>query len=208
MPFFTFRIDIYRIMVMKKKYVSLMLLVPLLTGCNNSIKLEYSPYSPFVAESYMGSETTPVSTLFGDVNSLSDLLTYSKGDKPRENIIPTGDRKILVVPILFTDSEAKDLEAKTIFLQNAFFGKKEKTNYESVASYYNKSSLDMSAFLLEKVLVATMPSAPFGIDGYLRISYCAGKENIMEGIKRIKWALDKNATGELKIGNKIIKKEW
>jgi len=75
-------------------------------------------------------------------------------------------------------------------------------------SYYNKSSLEMSAFLLEKVLVATMPSAPFGIDGYLRISYCAGKENIMEGIKRIKWALDKNATGELKIGNKIIKKEW
>ena len=75
-------------------------------------------------------------------------------------------------------------------------------------SYYNKSSLDMSAFLLDKVLVATMPSAPFGVDGYLRISYCAGKENIVEGIKRIKWALDKNATGELKIGNKIIKKEW
>ena len=75
-------------------------------------------------------------------------------------------------------------------------------------SYYNKSSLEMSAFLLEKVLVATMPSAPFGVDGYLRISYCAGKENIVEGIRRIKWALDKNATGELKIGNKIIKKEW
>lgn len=75
-------------------------------------------------------------------------------------------------------------------------------------SYYNKSSLEMSAFLLEKVLVATMPSAPFGIDGYLRISYCAGKENIVEGIKRIKWALDKNATEDLKVGNKIIKKEW
>lgn len=141
MPFFTFRIYIYTIMVMKKKYVSLAILPVILTGCNQSIKLEFSPYHAFIAEtSLMKEETSPISTIFGDINSLRDLLAYSKSDKPRENINPRGDRKILVVPISFNDSEKKDLDKKTIFLQNAFFGEKNKTNYESVASYYNKSS--------------------------------------------------------------------
>ncbi|MDR0953652.1 MAG: pyridoxal phosphate-dependent aminotransferase [Elusimicrobiota bacterium] len=75
-------------------------------------------------------------------------------------------------------------------------------------SYYNKDSNALAAFLLEKVMVATVPGASFGLDGYLRISYCASKENIFEGMRRIQWALDKKATGELKIGETIIKKDW
>lgn len=75
-------------------------------------------------------------------------------------------------------------------------------------SKYDKSSLKLSEFLLEKVLVATVPGVSFGMDGYLRISYCASEANIREGIRRISWALDKSATGVLDICGKIVKKDW
>lgn len=75
-------------------------------------------------------------------------------------------------------------------------------------SRYNGDSLALSAFLLDKVLVAVVPGVSFGLDGYLRISYCASKENIIEGVNRIRWALDKGSSAELKIGDKLIKKDW
>lgn len=75
-------------------------------------------------------------------------------------------------------------------------------------SSYNKDSLALSGFLLEKVFVAVVPGVSFGMDGYLRVSYCACKENIIEGVSRIRWALDKASPAELKIGNIIIKKDW
>ena len=75
-------------------------------------------------------------------------------------------------------------------------------------SRYNKNSLALSGFLLDKVLVATVPGISFGLEGYLRISYCAAKENIIEGLRRIRWALDKAAPAEIKIGDKIVRKDW
>lgn len=75
-------------------------------------------------------------------------------------------------------------------------------------SRYNKDSMAMSAFLLDKVMVATVPGISFGLEGYLRISYCASKENIIEGLRRIRWALDKAAPAEIKIGDKNITKDW
>ncbi len=75
-------------------------------------------------------------------------------------------------------------------------------------SRYNKDSMAMSAFLLDKVMVATVPGISFGLEGYLRISYCAAKENIVEGLRRIRWALDKAAPAEIKIGDKNITKDW
>ncbi|MDR1123345.1 MAG: pyridoxal phosphate-dependent aminotransferase [Elusimicrobiota bacterium] len=75
-------------------------------------------------------------------------------------------------------------------------------------SKYNKDSMALSEFLLEKVMVATVPGACFGLDGYLRISYCAGKENILEGMRRIIWALDKDAREPLKIGGITVQKDW
>ena len=60
MPFFTFNYVIYRIYNMNKKYLSLLLLPVLLTGCSGGIKLEFKPYSSFVPEQdLMKEETTP-----------------------------------------------------------------------------------------------------------------------------------------------------
>ncbi len=56
----------------------------------------------------------------------------------------TGDQRILVIPVEFSDYPARDLkggvEGSLTYIHNAFFGDKSKTFYESVASYYNKSS--------------------------------------------------------------------
>ncbi len=56
-------------------------------------------------------------------------------------------------------------------------------------SYYNKDSNALAAYLLEKVLVAVVPGAAFGAEGYLRISFCADKTAIIEGVRRIAEAL-------------------
>lgn len=75
-------------------------------------------------------------------------------------------------------------------------------------SAYEKDSQKLSQFLIDKVMVLTVPGKEFGLDGHLRISYCGSIKDITEGIERIKWALDPNATNELYIGNHKIVKEW
>ena len=71
-------------------------------------------------------------------------------------------------------------------------------------SHYNADSGALAAYLLEKALVAVVPGRAFGAEGYLRISFCADKNSIIEGVRRIRWALDETAPNELKIGDKIV----
>jgi len=75
-------------------------------------------------------------------------------------------------------------------------------------SFYDKSSSNLSAFLLEKVKVLTMPGVEFGMEGFLRLSYCGSEQDIIEGIERIKWALDKNSPKETTIGKLKLSKDW
>jgi len=62
-------------------------------------------------------------------------------------------------------------------------------------SHYNANSAELAQFLLEKALVAVVPGSAFGMDGYLRISFCADKESIVQGVQRIKQALE-NLSGK------------
>lgn len=57
-------------------------------------------------------------------------------------------------------------------------------------SHYNPSSEELSKFLLEKALVAVVPGKAFGAEGYLRISFCADQASIIEGVRRIRRALE------------------
>ncbi len=126
---------------MNKKYISLLLLPALLTSCSGSIKLEATTYSSFVPEQdLMPEDTTPVSYRDGSINSLEDMLSDFKSGKKRESIPTKGVSKLLVIPISFTDSDKTNKAQKEIFLQNAFFGENNHTNYYSVAGYYNASS--------------------------------------------------------------------
>lgn len=74
-------------------------------------------------------------------------------------------------------------------------------------SHYNADSNALAQYLLEKALVAVVPGEAFGAEGYLRISYCADKDSIVEGLRRIRWALDKNAPNEIKIGDKLVARD-
>jgi len=75
-------------------------------------------------------------------------------------------------------------------------------------SAYDKDSSRLSEFLLDKVKVLTMPGVEFGLDGYLRLSTCGSIKGILEGIERIKWALDPNSPNELYIGERKLVRDW
>jgi aspartate aminotransferase len=75
-------------------------------------------------------------------------------------------------------------------------------------STYNKSSTKLAKFLLDKVLVVTVPGVEFGMEGYLRISYCGTVKDVTEGVERMKWALDPNAPNELYLGNRKLVRDW
>lgn len=64
-----------------------------------------------------------------------------------------------------------------------FFGKR-------TATIEINSSMDLSIYLLEKAMVALVPGSAFGAEGYIRISYATGMDNLSRGIERIRKALE------------------
>ena len=75
-------------------------------------------------------------------------------------------------------------------------------------SAYERDSLKLAQFLLEKVRVVTVPGREFGMEGHLRLSYCGGMKEIMEGVERLKWALDPNSPNEIFIGDRRLVRDW
>ncbi len=73
---------------------------------------------------------------------------------------------------------------------------------------YSGDSLELANFLLEKALVVTVPGIDFGMEGYLRLSYCGSVKDVTEGIERLKWALDPNAPNEIYIGDRKLIRDW
>lgn len=75
-------------------------------------------------------------------------------------------------------------------------------------SYYNKKSVELCKFLLEKALVVTIPGKEFGMEGHLRLSYATTVKDIKVGIERIKWALDPESPKEIYIGDRKLVRDW
>ena len=75
-------------------------------------------------------------------------------------------------------------------------------------SVYEKDSTKLSNLLIDKVQVLTVPGVEFGVEGYLRLSYCGGIKDITEGIERMKWVLDLNSPNELYIGDRKLVRDW
>ena len=75
-------------------------------------------------------------------------------------------------------------------------------------SAYMKDSVALSKFLLEKALVVTVPGKEFGLEGHLRLSYCGSVKEIMEGVARIKWALDPESPNGIYIGDRRYRRDW
>jgi len=75
-------------------------------------------------------------------------------------------------------------------------------------SAYMKDSQKLAELLLERVRVVTVPGKEFGMDGHLRLSYCGTIKEIMDGLERIKWALDPQAPNELVLGDRKLVRDW
>ncbi len=75
-------------------------------------------------------------------------------------------------------------------------------------SAYGASSEELSALLLERALVVTVPGREFGAEGHLRLSFCGGAKEIVEGIRRIRWVLDPTAPNEIVIGERRLQRDW
>ncbi len=75
-------------------------------------------------------------------------------------------------------------------------------------SVYNKDSTQLAEFLIDKVQVVTVPGVEFGMEGFLRLSYCGSIKDIQGGVERMKWALDMNSPNELYIGDRKLVRDW
>jgi aspartate aminotransferase len=73
---------------------------------------------------------------------------------------------------------------------------------------YAHDSEELSNMLLEKALVVTVPGKEFGAEGHLRLSYCGATKDIVEGVERIRWALDPTAPNEIVIGERKVVRDW
>ena len=73
---------------------------------------------------------------------------------------------------------------------------------------YNSDSAALAESLLQKALVVTVPGVEFGMEGHLRISYAGATEDIVEGVQRMKWAVDPSATNEIYIGDRRLVRDW
>jgi aspartate aminotransferase len=75
-------------------------------------------------------------------------------------------------------------------------------------SHFDQNSTRLSELLLDKVQVVTVPGVEFGMEGYLRLSFCGAVKDLTEGVERMKWALDPHAPNELYIGDRKLVRDW
>jgi aspartate aminotransferase len=73
---------------------------------------------------------------------------------------------------------------------------------------YNKNSVELANFLLEKAMVVTVPGVEFGMEGHLRVSYAGAVKDVVEGVERMKWALDPESPNEIYIGDRKLIRDW
>lgn len=73
---------------------------------------------------------------------------------------------------------------------------------------YNVNSVELANFLLKKALVVTVPGKTFGMEGHLRLSFAGTVKDIIEGIARMKWALDPESPQEIFIGDRKMIRDW
>ena len=58
-----------------------------------------------------------------------------------------------------------------------------------------KDDWDLADFLLDEAKIAVVPGSAFGYPGYLRLSYATSMENIEEGLRRFKEAVERRLNG-------------
>lgn len=73
---------------------------------------------------------------------------------------------------------------------------------------FSADSVQLASFLLKKALVVTVPGKEFGMEGHLRLSFSGSVKDVIDGISRIKWALDPSSPNEIYIGDRKMVRDW
>lgn len=73
---------------------------------------------------------------------------------------------------------------------------------------YSQDSIELSNFLLKRARVVTVPGVEFGMEGHLRLSFAGSVGDIIEGVERMKWALDPESPNEIYIGDRKLIRDW
>ncbi|HMZ07975.1 MAG TPA: pyridoxal phosphate-dependent aminotransferase [Anaerolineales bacterium] len=73
---------------------------------------------------------------------------------------------------------------------------------------FNPNSVEVSQFLLKKAMVVTVPGKEFGMEGHIRLSFAGSSSDVVEGLARIRWALDATSPNEIYIGDKKMIRDW
>ncbi len=130
---------------MKRKLLLLPLFALILVGCVDKPSSSQSSETPQPSTS-----ETVVDNKLIDNETHSDYVKIEEGKNIDNRALDevagltafhsVGDQKILVVPIVFKDMPEKATEKKHEAINQIFFGEAEDTGWESVASFYEKSS--------------------------------------------------------------------
>ncbi|MFN2372041.1 MAG: pyridoxal phosphate-dependent aminotransferase [Candidatus Krumholzibacteriia bacterium] len=73
-------------------------------------------------------------------------------------------------------------------------------------SRFDADSARLSALLLQKIQVVTVPGVEFGLDGHLRLSFCGPLSEVREGVRRIAWLLDPDGPAELEAAGTVFRR--
>jgi aspartate aminotransferase len=139
------------------------------------------------------------------INAMSKYQSHSTGNA--SSISQAAALEALIGQQDTVESARMEFERRRNFLYESLTSIKGLTCYKpegafylfpNVSAFFHKSadvlrienSFDLSMYLLYKAKVATVPGSAFGTEGYIRISYSTSMENLVEGTKRIKTALD------------------
>lgn len=100
-------------------------------------QIEHIPFTPEVVE------TNPIDPYYPDPKNMT-FLQYELDKYITSGLTPTGSTNVLVIPVAFTDYgiSQNDLDR----LNKAMFGTSVDTGWESVKSYYEKSSYSKFSF--------------------------------------------------------------
>ena len=73
---------------------------------------------------------------------------------------------------------------------------------------YQANSTALAHMLLERALVVTVPGKEFGMEGHLRLSFAGSAKDLIEGVARMRWALDPSSPNDIYIGDKHLIRDW
>lgn len=145
---------------MKKRYLSLLFIPLLAISCTKEAEIVFYPYinemSPqnvkndietdnyYKFSNYKTMSYVDMEGETKEISSYRDLYSSDNLHNKFLNEASLGKQKLLVIPVYFKgENSERDIASrkeKTIMIQNAFFGDPDKTGFESVSSFYNKSS--------------------------------------------------------------------